>query len=148
MTAGTGGLSESGTAVGGDANRPAAFVQNNMQKRASDSGTAGGNAYSGATSNASGGVLANDAGDQGTVDNTAARAYDQTSRYFRVSDRDKQRMVVLGAHPSLVTLKAVKATISGLAVTLTRELRASQTVVLYSTSVVQLITLLRVSNLL
>ena len=76
MTAGTGGLSESGTAVGGDANQPANVITgNNQRKRASDSGTAGGNAYSGATSNASGGVLVNDAGDQGTEANTAARAY-------------------------------------------------------------------------
>ena len=146
MTAGTGGLSESGTAVGGDATRPAAFVQNNVQKRASDSGTAGGNAYSGATSEASGGTVVNDAGDQGTLDNTAARAYDQISRHFGGSDRAQQRMLVLGAHLSLVTLSAVAALISGLAVTLTRELRAPQTVVLTTTWLVQLITLLRVSN--
>ena len=76
MTGGTGGLSESGTAVGGGANRPANVITgNNQRKRASDSGTAGGNAYSGATSDASGGVVANDAGDQGTEANTAARAY-------------------------------------------------------------------------
>ncbi|RPD63221.1 hypothetical protein L227DRAFT_561885 [Lentinus tigrinus ALCF2SS1-6] len=69
-TAGGGGFSESGSAEGGNAAGPP-FPDGlqNVQRRASDSGTAGGNAYSGATSDVSGGSVVNAADDQGTVTN-------------------------------------------------------------------------------
>ena len=66
-TAGGGGLSESGTAMGGNAARPP--LPAGVQRRASDSGTAGGNAYSGATSDVSGGSVVNSADEQGTITN-------------------------------------------------------------------------------
>ncbi|KAI0757269.1 hypothetical protein C8Q80DRAFT_1116468 [Daedaleopsis nitida] len=66
-TAGGGGFSESGTAMGGNAANPR--IPAGLQRRASDSGTAGGSAYSGATSDVSGGSVVNEADDQGTVTN-------------------------------------------------------------------------------
>ncbi|RPD81719.1 hypothetical protein L226DRAFT_564390 [Lentinus tigrinus ALCF2SS1-7] len=66
-TAGGGGFSESGSAEGGNAASPR--LPDGVQRRASDSGTAGGNAYSGATSDVSGGSVVNAADDQGTVTN-------------------------------------------------------------------------------
>ncbi|KAI0670167.1 hypothetical protein C8Q78DRAFT_1080061 [Trametes maxima] len=66
-TAGNGGFSESGSSEGGDARGPT--VPSDIQRRASDSGTAGGNAYSGATSDVSGGTVANVADDEGTISN-------------------------------------------------------------------------------
>ncbi|KAI0744730.1 hypothetical protein C8Q76DRAFT_700879 [Earliella scabrosa] len=66
-TAGGGGLSESGTAVGGPAAGPR--VPAGVQRRAGDSGTAGGNAYSGATSDVSGGSVVNSADDRGNINN-------------------------------------------------------------------------------
>ncbi|KAI0762659.1 hypothetical protein C8Q74DRAFT_1371666 [Fomes fomentarius] len=66
-TASAGGYSESGTAMGGNAAGPR--VPDGLERRASDSGSAGGNAYSGATSDVSGGSVVNEADDQGTVTN-------------------------------------------------------------------------------
>ena len=70
--AGGGGFSESGTAEGGDANGnqiPSNIQGRALQRRAGDAGTAGGNAYSGATSDVSGGSVANQADDNGTITN-------------------------------------------------------------------------------
>ncbi|OSD05950.1 hypothetical protein PYCCODRAFT_1474837 [Trametes coccinea BRFM310] len=68
--AGGGGFSESGSAEGGDARGPPIpqSVQG-FEKRAGDAGTAGGNAYSGATSDVSGGSVVNAADDRGAVAN-------------------------------------------------------------------------------
>lgn len=46
-----------------------------LRKRAYDFGTAGGNAYSGATSNASGGTIINDADDDGIIMNGGGSTY-------------------------------------------------------------------------
>ncbi|CDO70265.1 hypothetical protein BN946_scf184942.g65 [Trametes cinnabarina] len=68
--AGGGGFSESGSAEGGDAAGPPIPQDiQGFQKRAGDYGTAGGNAYSGATSDVSGGSVVNSADDRGTVTN-------------------------------------------------------------------------------
>ncbi|KAL7285725.1 hypothetical protein ACG7TL_000830 [Trametes sanguinea] len=68
--AGGGGFSESGTAEGGDARGPPIPQDiQGFQKRAGDAGTAGGNAYSGATSDVSGGSVVNAADDNGAVAN-------------------------------------------------------------------------------
>ncbi|KAI0651587.1 hypothetical protein C8Q79DRAFT_1004867 [Trametes meyenii] len=63
-----GGFSESGSAEGGNAAEPQA-LSTGVQKRAGDAGTAGGNAYSGATNDVSGGSVVNAADDDGTVTN-------------------------------------------------------------------------------
>lgn len=65
--AGGGGFSESGSAEGGDAAGPTPPA--GVRRRAGDNGTAGGNAYSGATSDVSGGSVVNSADDQGTITN-------------------------------------------------------------------------------
>ncbi|KAI0724282.1 hypothetical protein C8T65DRAFT_626014 [Cerioporus squamosus] len=66
-TAGGGGESESGTAQGGGARGPT--MPASVQRRAGDNGTAGGNAYSGATSDVSGGSVVNAADNRGTITN-------------------------------------------------------------------------------
>ncbi|KAI9066681.1 hypothetical protein FKP32DRAFT_1601614 [Trametes sanguinea] len=73
--AGGGGFSESGSAEGGDARGPPIpqSVQG-FEKRAGDAGTAGGNAYSGATSDVSGGSVVNAADDRGAVANGGGNA--------------------------------------------------------------------------
>lgn len=69
-TGGAGADSESGSAVGGDADDD--FDNDDdadLRKRSYDWGTAGGNAYTGATSNASGGNIVNNADNDGIVEN-------------------------------------------------------------------------------
>ena len=75
---GAGGFDQSGDATGGDA---AGNIVDGVdtsryttrRKRAQDSGTAGGNAYTGASSNVDGGNVINDSDNQGTTTNGAAR---------------------------------------------------------------------------
>lgn len=68
--AGGGGFSESGTARGGNA-AGAIGTPPTLDRRAGDAGTAGGNAYSGATQDVSGGSIVNEADDQdGSIENT------------------------------------------------------------------------------
>ena len=76
--AGAGGFDQSGDATGGDAaGNIVGGVDTSRyttrRKRAQDSGTAGGNAYTGASSNVDGGNTINHSDDQGTVTNGAAR---------------------------------------------------------------------------
>ncbi|KZT06348.1 uncharacterized protein LAESUDRAFT_714408 [Laetiporus sulphureus 93-53] len=66
-TGGTGGFNESGDAQGGDASNPVLPPR----KRAQDQWTAGGNAYSGASSNVDGGDVINASNDDGGVFNGA-----------------------------------------------------------------------------
>ncbi|GBE78094.1 hypothetical protein SCP_0109760 [Sparassis crispa] len=62
--AGTGGTNESGDSHGGDATGPPS-----LDKRSGDNNTGGGNAYSGATSNVSGGNVINQGHHEGTITN-------------------------------------------------------------------------------
>jgi len=66
-TAGLGGFDESGDAQGGNAAGPPGL--NTNTKRAGDNDTAGGNAYSGATSNVSGGTVINQGQEDGASTN-------------------------------------------------------------------------------
>lgn len=66
--AGNGGSSESGTAVGGDAGRTRTVPSPpSVMARATADDTAGGNAFSGETSDVNGGYVVNDAGRGKTV---------------------------------------------------------------------------------
>lgn len=66
--AGAGGVDESGDAEGGDADGNVDDV-NNPSKRAMDSMTGGGDAYTGATGDVSGGDVVNHADDDGVLEN-------------------------------------------------------------------------------
>ncbi|OCH96665.1 hypothetical protein OBBRIDRAFT_883120 [Obba rivulosa] len=76
-TAGVGGTSMSGNAHGGNAGSNDDFFfldtiqKRSFNKRAQDWGTAGGNAYTGATFSASGGSVVNSANEEGFILNTA-----------------------------------------------------------------------------
>lgn len=75
---GAGGYDQSGDAIGGDAaGNTVGGVDTSRyttrRKRAQDSGTAGGNAYTGASSNVDGGHAINHSDNEGTVTNGAAR---------------------------------------------------------------------------
>ena len=77
---GAGGYDQSGDATGGDAAGNVVggvdtSTYTTRRKRAQDSGTAGGNAYTGASSNVDGGNDINHADNQGTVTNGAARKW-------------------------------------------------------------------------
>lgn len=70
--------------MGGNAAGPR--VPSGLERRASDSGSAGGNAYSGATSDVSGGSVVNEADDQGTVTNNGG----SKSNVFSFSQLDSE----------------------------------------------------------
>lgn len=76
---GMGDTSESGDATGGDADDfdfdDDDFDADDLRKRSYDWGTAGGNAYTGATSNASGGNIINDASSEEGVMNAGGSTY-------------------------------------------------------------------------
>lgn len=68
-TAPNGGNSGSGDATGGDAD-DSTFNNSGFRKRANDNATAGGNAFSGNSSNTSGGDVENIGGPDSTIGNT------------------------------------------------------------------------------